>query len=134
MPVSSRDKLKEHLDQLVKNEILAPVTVPTDWGLSMVVFQREASSLSRLKKPQQCNFLNHVTSLQNHEKIFYSKFSGNKLVQSLKRLTITLFTMTINISIIISILLLSHCNYILVFYNFIVIYLEPTRTCFNELY
>ena len=72
VPVSLRDKLKEHLDQLVKNGILAPVTVPTDFVLSMVVFHREASSLSRLKTPQQCNFPNHVTSLRNHEKIFCS--------------------------------------------------------------
>ena len=40
VPVSLRDQIKDHLDQLVKDEILAPVTRPTDWVSSMVVVHK----------------------------------------------------------------------------------------------
>ena len=40
IPVSLRIQLKEHLEQLVKDEVLAPVTEPTDWVSSMVIVHK----------------------------------------------------------------------------------------------
>ena len=48
IPVSLRIKLKEYLEQLVKDEVLAPVTEATDWVSSMVIVHKPGSFASAL--------------------------------------------------------------------------------------
>ena len=48
IPVSLHIQLKEHLKQLVKDEVLAPVTKPADWVSSMVIVHKPGSFESAL--------------------------------------------------------------------------------------
>ena len=41
LPVSLREQVKAELDNMVENQIIAPVTEPTQWVSSMVVVQKK---------------------------------------------------------------------------------------------
>ena len=41
VPLSYRDKLKTTLNDLVKRNIIAPVTSPTDWVSSLVIAEKK---------------------------------------------------------------------------------------------
>lgn len=54
VPVAIRDKLKSHLEDLVQQRVIAPVTEPTEWVHPIVVVQKKAK-LRLCLDPQELN-------------------------------------------------------------------------------
>ena len=48
VPYAYCDKLRQKLDQMVCNNVIAPVTTPTEWCASIVVTQKKDSDDIRL--------------------------------------------------------------------------------------
>ena len=55
VPIAVKDKLKEKLDEMVKNNIIAVVNEPTDWVSSMVVVSKKDKSLRICLDPKDLN-------------------------------------------------------------------------------
>ena len=55
VPVALRDRLQETLDDLVQQEVLAPVTQPTAWVNSMVVVPKKDRKIRICLDPKDLN-------------------------------------------------------------------------------
>ena len=55
VPVALRDRLKEELDKLVKEEVITPVTEPTNWVSSLVLVNKPDKNLRICINPQDLN-------------------------------------------------------------------------------
>jgi len=55
VPAALRDQLKDTLDDLVKQQIIAPVTEPTVWISSMVVVPKKNGTLRIYLDPKDLN-------------------------------------------------------------------------------
>ena len=55
VPVALRDRLKENLDDMVQQGIIAPVTKPTPWFSSMVVVPKKNGALRISLDPKDLN-------------------------------------------------------------------------------
>ena len=55
VPLTIKDKLKETLDQLEKETIIAKVNEPTDWVSSLVIVEKKDKSLRLCIDPKDLN-------------------------------------------------------------------------------
>ena len=55
VPVALRDRLKETLEELIQQDILAPVTQPTEWISSMVIVPKKDGKLRICLDPKDLN-------------------------------------------------------------------------------
>ena len=55
MPVALREQLKETLEELVQQDILAPVTEPTEWISLMVIMPKKEGKLRICLDPKDLN-------------------------------------------------------------------------------
>ena len=80
VPVALRDRLKTTLDDLVRQEIIAPVTEPTPWISSIVVVPKKNGTLRICLDPQNLNkaFLREHYALPTIEDIA-TRLHGAKL-------------------------------------------------------
>ena len=55
IPLKMKDKLKSTLEDMVKEKIIEPVSIPTDWVSSMVVIEKKNGKLRICLDPKELN-------------------------------------------------------------------------------